>query len=66
MKAIHPSEGEAAFHHGCSVWITGTSGGSSCRSDQSDVGTGYWVWRATSQRKQKYGKFSAFYSLRVD
>lgn len=48
---IHPAGGEAAFHRGCSVWTTVTSGGSSFHSDQGGEGTGYWVWKATSQRE---------------
>lgn len=57
----HRAGGEAAFHRGCSVWTTVITGGSSCHSDQGGEGTGYWVWRATSQRRKEYGRFGTFH-----
>lgn len=53
MKMIHPAGGEAAFHHGCSVWTTVTPGDSSCHLDRGGEGTGCWVWKATNQRERK-------------
>lgn len=66
MKMIHAAGGEAAFHRGCSVWTTVTSCGYSCHSDQGGEGTGYWVWKATSQREKEQGRFDKVHFWTAD
>lgn len=42
---------EAAFHRGCSAWLTVIAGGSSCHSDWIGEGTGCWVLKGASQKE---------------